>query len=157
MRSFYSPLSISAPRKHWKERSRNKYARSGDRTRDLLHDGRALTDCAILAPFAERECWMTCWDLISKTILGAGSLDNSVLLLHSFFLSAMFCKFMQCFHLLQSCNERSSSCPSLSPLCCHLWIKHACVWRIYWYSMPNYLKDCVHSRKLNRNTVNTSR
>ena len=31
------------------ERSRNKDARSGDRTRDLMHQGRALTNCATLA------------------------------------------------------------------------------------------------------------
>ena len=55
MRSFYSPLSISAPfygyfKVHKTERSRNKDVRSGNRTQDLLHQGRALTDCAICAP-----------------------------------------------------------------------------------------------------------
>ena len=57
MRSFYSPLAISAPfygnlkllKLHRTERSRNKEGRSGNRTQDLLHEGRALTDCAILA------------------------------------------------------------------------------------------------------------
>ena len=57
MRSFYSPLAISAPfygylkllKLHRTERSRNKDVRSGNRTQDLLHEGRALTDCAILA------------------------------------------------------------------------------------------------------------
>ena len=34
---------------HWKERSRNKDVRSGDRTRDLMHQGRAPADCATLA------------------------------------------------------------------------------------------------------------
>ena len=34
-----------------KGRSRNRDVRSGDRTRDLLHQGRALTACATLAPF----------------------------------------------------------------------------------------------------------
>ena len=58
MRSFYSPLAISAPfygylkllKLHRTGRSRNKDVRSGNRTQDLLHEGRALTDCAILAP-----------------------------------------------------------------------------------------------------------
>ena len=35
---------------HWKERSQNKVVRSGDRTKDLMHQGRALADCAALAP-----------------------------------------------------------------------------------------------------------
>ena len=58
MCSFYSPLAVSAPfygylkllKLHRTERSRNKDVRSGNRTQDLLHEGRALTDCAILAP-----------------------------------------------------------------------------------------------------------
>ena len=32
------------------ERSRNKGVRSEDRTLDLMHQGRALADCATLAP-----------------------------------------------------------------------------------------------------------
>ena len=32
------------------DRSRNKDARSGNRTQDLFHQGCALTDCAILVP-----------------------------------------------------------------------------------------------------------
>ena len=58
MRSFFSPLAISAQfygylkllELHRTERSQNKDVRSGNRTQDLLHQGRALTDCAILAP-----------------------------------------------------------------------------------------------------------
>ena len=58
MRSFYSSLAISAPfygylkllKLHRTERSCNKDVRSGNRTQNLLHEGRALTDCAILAP-----------------------------------------------------------------------------------------------------------
>ena len=57
MRSFYSPLGISAPfygylkllKLHRTERSRIKDVRSENRTQDLLHEARALTDCAILA------------------------------------------------------------------------------------------------------------
>ena len=35
---------------HRTERGRNKDMRSGNRTQDLLHQGRALTDSAILVP-----------------------------------------------------------------------------------------------------------
>ena len=58
MHSFYSPLAVSAPfygylkllKLHRTERSRNKDVRSGNQTQDFLHQGRTLTDCAILAP-----------------------------------------------------------------------------------------------------------
>ena len=58
MRSFYPSLSISAPfygylkllKLHGKETSQSKDVRSLDRTQDLIHQGRALTDCATLAP-----------------------------------------------------------------------------------------------------------
>ena len=58
MGSFYSPLAISAPfygylnllKLHRTERSRNKDVRSGNQNQDLLHQGPALTNCAILAP-----------------------------------------------------------------------------------------------------------
>ena len=40
---------FKATKLYGKERSRNKDARSGNQTQDLLHQGRALTDCAILA------------------------------------------------------------------------------------------------------------
>ena len=58
MRSSYTSLSISAPfygylkllKLHRTERSRSKDVKWVDRTWDLLHKGRALTDCAILAP-----------------------------------------------------------------------------------------------------------
>ena len=60
VRSFYSPLAISAPfygylkllKLHRTERSRNKDVTSGNRTQDLLQQGRALTDCAIQAAVA---------------------------------------------------------------------------------------------------------
>ena len=45
---FYGYLKLL--KLHRTERSRNKDVRSGNRTQDLLHEGRALTDCAILAP-----------------------------------------------------------------------------------------------------------
>ena len=58
VRLFYSPLAISAsfygyfkPLKlHRTERSRNQDVRFENRTQDVLHQGRTLTDCAILAP-----------------------------------------------------------------------------------------------------------
>ena len=58
MHSFCSPLSISAPFYGYLKllklrrmvRSRSKDVWSGNRTWDLLHKGRALTDCVILAP-----------------------------------------------------------------------------------------------------------
>ena len=58
VRSVCSPFSLSAPfygylrllKLHRMERSRSKDVWSGNRTWDLLHKGRALTDCAILAP-----------------------------------------------------------------------------------------------------------
>lgn len=45
-----SPIFNPAFRKRGKQRSQNQDARSGNRTQDLLHQGRTLTDCAILAP-----------------------------------------------------------------------------------------------------------
>ena len=56
MRSFLSPVSISTPfygnlkllKLLRTERSRSEDVRSEERTWDLLHKGRALTDCAIL-------------------------------------------------------------------------------------------------------------
>ena len=60
VRSFCSPAFISVTfyagvfkanfKLHSTERSRSKAVRSGNRTWDLLHKGRALTDCAFLAP-----------------------------------------------------------------------------------------------------------
>ena len=47
MLRFYGYLKLL--KLHRTERSRNKDVRSGNRTQDLLHEGRALTDCAILA------------------------------------------------------------------------------------------------------------
>ena len=55
---FYGYLKLL--KLHRAERSQSKDVRSEDRTWDLLHKGRALTDCAIISPY---------WIVVSNSAL----------------------------------------------------------------------------------------